>query len=401
MSNASPLINVRSRKRKRRLGGGGADGTELPETEQSLVQLRRPVQSAFCASPSKQRICVPLQVTPVFLEIGEFSAAIMNVWDLSRRVLMASLLVWSVTMTAVVILSGVTVLLFLYRKSGAPQAGGGATPGEKATSATLVATEQHASSTLPANKTPPETFWPRTKAVDLEDRDSDSGRRARRRSSSLKPQRPAAPGRVRGHLPHVPNSRFPRGSRLNALSPAGPRQVFDGMFHLNLIFRRDDQLHVHWTLNLGANADGRQVQPAAWIAHGNGPHRDAGWRRFREPGGHVDVGVLQRSSDTWSSHNCFMRTSSCRFYLRLHRDHVTQPFRAPARFAAGRRNPENAAPSVPAVYEGAVPDAAKLAQLLLSFDPEHRMLMSFFKWKLFYNGRRGRAEERAAFLCQA
>lgn len=324
----------------------------------------------------------------------------MYVWDLSHRVLMASLMVWSVTMTAVVVLSGLMVLLFRYSKSGAPQTGGGATHGKTANSTTLVAREQHANSTVAANKNMPETsFWPGIKTVDLKDCDSDSSRRAHRRSPSMKPQRPAARVRVPNDL--VPDSRFHRDTRFNVLLPAGERQIFDGIFHLNLIYRRDNELHIHWKLNLRPNTDGHQLEPVAWIANGNDLHRESGRRCFREPRKHIDVGILQRSSNMWTSHNCFMRTSSCQFYLRLRRDYITEPFRAPARFMARRRNSEHVAPSMSLVHTGAVPDAAKLAEFLLSLDTEHKILMSFFKWKLFYNGRRGQTEEKAAFLCQA
>lgn len=376
-----------------------------------LNNLQRKRKATFssadlCSSVSvarlPNRICVQLQVIRSFFEIGEFSVAIMHVLDLSHRVLMASLMVWSVTMTVVVILSGLMVLLFLYSKSGAPQTGGGATYGETTNSTTLVAREQHANSTVAANKNTPETsFWPRIKALDLEDCDSDSSRRARRRSSSMKPQRPAAHGRVHDDLLNFPNSRFPRDTRFNVLLPAGERQTFDGIFHLNLIYRKDNELHVHWKLNLRPNTNGHQMEPVAWIADGNDLHRESSRRCFREPRKHTNVGILQRSSNMWTSQNCFMRTSSCQFYLRLHRDYVTEPFRAPARFMARRRNSENVAPSVPLVHTGAMPDAARLAEFLLSLDTEHKILMSFFKWKLFYNGRRGQTEEKAAFLCQA
>lgn len=319
--------------------------------------------------------------------------AITHVLDLSGRALMASLMVWSVPMTVVVILTGLMVLLFLYSRSGAPQTGGGATPGQTADSR-----EQHANSTVAANQNTPETWLrPRLETLDLKDCDSDSGRRAHPGPSSTEPQRPTAHRSVRDHLLTSPSSRVHGETRLNALLPAAQRRIFEGVFHLNLIYRRDNELHVHWKLNLRANPDGRQVAPVAWVAD---LHRESGRRYFGEPRRRVDVGVLQRSSNMWSSRSCFMRTSSCQFYLRLHRDDVTQPLRAPARFTARRRNPENAAPSVPSVHTRALPDAAKLAQFLLSLDAEHRILMSFFKWKLFYNGRRGRAEEKVGFLCQ-
>lgn len=321
--------------------------------------------------------------------------ALTHVLDPSHRVLMASLMVWSVTMTVVVILTGLMVLLFLYSKSGAPPTGGGATPGETANSTSVV--EQHATSTVAANKHTPETSLRPRITLDLKDCDSDSGRRARRGSSSTEPQRPEAPRSV-PDLPNFPDSRCLRETRFKALLPAGERQIFDGMFHLNLIYRGDDELHVHWKLNLRPNPDGRQTEPVAWVADLRGK---SGRRCFREPRKHVDVGVLQRSSHMWSSQNCFMRTSSCQFHLRLHRDYITEPFRAPARFTARRRNSENVAPSVPSLHTGALPDAAKLAEFLLSLDAEHRILMSVFKWKLFYNGRRGRTEEKVALLCQA
>ncbi|XP_056877331.1 uncharacterized protein LOC130518607 isoform X1 [Takifugu flavidus] len=306
---------------------------------------------------------------------------------------MASLMVWSVTMTVVVALTG--LMLFLYSKSGAPKTGGGATPGETANATALVAREQRANSTVAANQNTPETsFRPRIKTLDLKDCDSDSSGRAHCGSSSTEPQGPAAHRRVHDDLLTFPPSRFPRDARFNALLPAGQRQMFEGIFHLNLTYRRDNELHVHWKLNLRPNPDGPQMEPVAWI-------RESGRRCFREPRKRIDVGVLQRSSNMWAGQNCFMRTSSCQFYLRLHRDCVTEPFRGARVLAGARRNSGNVAPFVPSVYTGAVPDAAKLAEFLLSLDPEHRILMSFFKWKLFYNGRRGRAEERVAFLCQA
>lgn len=339
------------------------------------------------------RVPVQLQVTRSLAEMSEFIVVIMCVLDLSGRVLMASLLVWSVTMSVVVILTGLTALLFLYRKSGAPQTGGGATPGETANSTTLVAREQHANSTLAANNNTPETWCgPRIQTLDLKGCDSDGSGRAHRGSSPPTAQRAAAHRRVHDLLAS-PASRFPRDTRFNALPPAGGRQIFGGIFHLNLIYRRDNELHVRWRLNLRANTDGGPMAPVMWI--GKNLHGESGRRK------HLDVGVLQRSSNMWASQNCFMRTSSCQFYLGLHGDYVTQPFRAPARFMARRRNSENVAPSVPVAHTGALPDAAKLAEFLLSLDAEHKILMSSFKWKLFYKGRRGRTEEKVEFLCQA
>lgn len=298
--------------------------------------------------------------------------------NLSRRFIMVSVLIWNVTMTLVVILTGLVVLLFLYRKSGPPQTGRGVQPGERATSITLVAREQRANSTVTDDKNKlVKLFRPGIKKLDFKDCDSYLAG-----SSSTELQRPATHTRPHDDLLNFPNSRFHRDIRFNALSPAGVRHIsgFYGVFHLNLISRRDNELHVHWKLKLRTNTEGHKMEPlACWMAGSSELHADSSRRYFREPGKHMNVGILQRSSDMWRSQSCFMRTSSCQFYLCLHRDDVTAPLRVPPpRFmAAARRNSENVAPSMP--------DAAKLVDFLLSLDANYKVFMSFFKWRQFYN----------------
>lgn len=305
--------------------------------------------------------------------------------NLSRRFIMVSVLMWSVTMTLVVILTGLVALLFLYRMSGPPQTGGGVQPGETATSITLVAGEQRANPTVTDDKN---KLVKLLEKLDLKDCDSYLAG-----SSSTELQRPAAHTRAHDDLLNFPKSRFHRDIRFNTLSPAGVRHIsgFYGVFHLNWICRRDNELHVHWKLKLRTNTEGHKTEPlACWTAGSSDLHAQSGRRYFREPGKHMNVGILQRSSDTWRSQSCFVRTSSCRFYLCLHRDDVTAP---PPRFmAAARRNSENVAPSMP--------DAAKLADFLLSLDANYKVFMSFFKWRQFYNARRRRSEEEAEFLLQ-
>lgn len=311
----------------------------------------------------------------------------MHFFNLSRRVIMVSVLIWSVTMTLVVILTGLVGLLFLYRKSSPRQTGGGVRPGETANSITLVTRERRANSTVTEDKNKRvKLFLPGIEKLDL--KGCLAG------SSSTELQRPAAHTRAHDDLLNFPKSRFQRDIRFKTLSPAGVRHIsgFYGVFHLNLIYRRDNELHVHWKLKLRTNTEGHKMEPlACWMASSSDLHAESGQRYFREPGKHVNVGILQRSSSMWRSQSCFMRTSSCQFYLCLHRDDVTAP---PPTFttAAARRNSENVAPSVP--------DAAKLADFLLSLDANYKVFMSFFKWRQFYNARRRRSEEEAAFLLQ-
>lgn len=326
---------------------------------------------------------------------------------------MGSVLIWSVTMTVISILSGLMLLLFRYRKSGPPQKRDAVTgqevqPEETVTSNSLVAREEEASSTVTHKKNKREKLvWSGMKTFDLKDCDSstdtDGVRRADPGSALSKPQRPAAHRAVHDGPCHLPNSRFHRDILFNVGFPAGVQQIsgFHGLFHLSLIYRRDTELRVRWKLTLKTNTNGHQMQPlACGMIDSKDLHAESALRCFREPRKHISVDILQSSSDVLRSQDYFMRTSSCRFYLSLHRDYITEPFRAPsARFMlTARRNSENAAPSVPFIH---LPDAARLAEFLLSLDAEYKSFMSFFKWRQFYNARRRLTEEKEEFLCQS
>lgn len=323
---------------------------------------------------------------------------------------MASILIWSVT-TMLIVLLIVLLLLLLYRKSGPPQNRGAGTgqdlqPEETA----LVAREEHRSTRTDGQTELEKPVWTGMDECDLMDRDSpsdtDSPCRADPGSSLTKPQRPAAHRGVHNGPSHLPNSRFLRDIPFTVALPAGLSQISGcrGLFHLSLIYRRDAELRVHWKLTLQTNTNGHKMEPpACGIADSRDLHADSGLRSFREPRKRVRVGILQSSSDVLRSQNYFMRTSSCRFYLSLHRDYVTEPFCAPsARFmVTARRNFENAAPSAPVIPMRDLPDAARLAEFLLSLDAEYKSFMSFFKWKQFYNGRRRLTEVKEEFLCQS
>lgn len=314
---------------------------------------------------------------------------------------MASVLIWSVTMTLIVLLTGLVLLLFLYRKTGPPQKRGAVTgqglrPEEKASSN---------GSTVPDSKNELESLlWPGIEKFDLKDCDSsadaDSVLRADPGSSLAKPQRRAAHRAVHGGPFNLPHPRFHREIPINVGFPAGVHQIsgFHGLFHLRLIYRNDAELRVDWKLTLKTNTNGHKMEAAAcWLADGKDLHAESGLRCFREPRKHVSVGILQSSSDVLRSEKYLMRSSSCRFYLSLHRDYVPAP---PARFmGTARRNSEDVAPPGPLIRTRDLPDAARLAEFLLSLDTDYKSFMSFFKWRQFYNARRRLPKEKEEFLC--
>lgn len=319
-------------------------------------------------------------------------------------------------MTLMVLLTGLLLLLLLSRRSGPPQSCGAGTgqdlqPEETDKSDGLVAREDRSSTGTGSQSRLEKLVWTRIRKCDLKDCDSSSDSssdpdRADPGSSLTKPQRPAAHRGLHNGPSRLPNSRFLRDIRFNVGFPAGLSQISgcQGLFHLNLIYRRDEELRVHWKLTLHTNTNGHKMDPlACGTADSRDLHAGPGLRSFREPRKHVSVGILQSSSDVLRSPNCFMRTSSCRFYLSLHRDYVTEPFRAPsARFMlTARRNSENVAPSAPVSPMSDLPDAARLAEFLLSLDADYKSFMSFFKWKQFYNGRRRPTEEKEGFLYQS
>lgn len=321
---------------------------------------------------------------------------------------MGSVLIWSVTVTVMVLLAGLVLLLFLYRRSGRPQKRGAVTgqavqPEETGNSNRLVTREEPAGPTVTHNQSRLEKLvWPGMKKFDLEDcgpcTEAESVARAHPESTLAKPRR-----RHRAHRDvhdgpfTLPNSRFPRDIPFNRGLSA-----FHGLFHLSLIYRRDTELRVHWKLTLKTNTNGRKTEPlACWLGGSKDLNAESALRCFREPGKHVKVGILQSSSDVLRAQNYFMRSSSCRFYLSLHRDYATEPFRAPSArsMLAARRNSENVAPSVPFFHPRGLPDAARLAEFLLSLDTDYKSFMSFLKWQQFYNGRRRLTEEKQEFLC--
>lgn len=323
---------------------------------------------------------------------------------------MASILIWSVTMMLIVLLTGL-LLLLLYRKSGPPQNRGAGTGQDLQPEKTaLVAREEHSSTRSDSQSNLVKLVWTGMDECDLKDCDSpsdtDSPCRADPGSSLTKPQRPAAHRGVHNGPFHLPNSRFLRDIPFTVALPAGVSQISGcrGLFQLSLIYRGDAELRVHWKLTLLTNTNGHKMEPLArGIADSRDLHAESGLRSFREPRKHVRVAILQSSSDVLRNQNHFMRTSSCRFYLSVHRDYVTEPFCAPsARFmVTARRNSENVAPSAAVSPMRDLPDAATLAEFLLSLDADYKSFMSFFKWKQFYNGRRRLTEEKQEFLCQS
>lgn len=240
---------------------------------------------------------------------------------------------------------------------------------------------------------------------------AESACRAHPGSSPSKPQRPAALRAVHGGTVALPNPTFHRDVPVSVpvSVPSFPadlhlRPGFHGLFQARLIYGRDSDLRVLWKLTLKTNTNGHKLDPpACWVVDGKDLQAESSVRCFREPRRLASVAVLQSSSDVLSSHNYFMRSSSCRFYLSLHRDHVSEPFRAPpARLAlAARRNSGSGAPAVPSVHTGDLPDAARLAEFLLSLDTDYKSFMSLFKWRQFYKARRGLREKKEEFLSQS
>lgn len=307
---------------------------------------------------------------------------------------MGSVWIWSLTMAVVVILSGLVLLLFLYRRSGPPGTRAAASgqweqPEEPASSNS--STVADIENKLEKLAQPGLKMWDVKECVSSSDTDSvleaDPG------APLATPQRPAAPRAVHHGPVHLPPSRFQLALPADVHQPPG----FHGLFHLRLIYRRDAELQVHWKLTLKTNSNGQQTEPlACWMVDS----KDSGLRRFREARKHASVGILQSSSDVLRSENYFMRTSSCRFYLSLHGDYVTEASRAPpARFlVTARRNPETVAPSLAFIHRRDLPDAARLAEFLLGLDSDYKRFMSFFKWRQFYNARRRLTEEKQEFL---
>lgn len=320
---------------------------------------------------------------------------------------MDSLLMWSVSVTGLVLLSGLLVQFFLFGRPG-PRRGCGAAAGPGGPADPNARAEEpdgqqsHSSVSDNENRLG-EQICPGAKDLKARDSPSDAahGRPADHGSSPAEPPRAAAGGVVRYNFHNLPGSRFPRDVRFRAGVPGGLQVPgFQGLFTLSLIYRRDMELHVQWRLDLETSVDGHHVEPW-WVAYRGAPRADPGRRRFRGPGQGLEVGVLQRSSQVLSTHDYLMRSSSCRFYLSP-RDGETRPFPAPpARLmlTAGR-NSGNAAPSVPFRRRRDLPHAADLAEVLLSLDAEYQIFMSLFKWRQFYHGRRRLPEEEAALVCR-
>lgn len=321
---------------------------------------------------------------------------------LSCRVTVSSVLIWSVTMIAIVLLTGLVLLLFLYKKSG-PAQKDAAGAGEGPPQTPAVAREEAASSTATTHKDKlEELVRPEMETFDLKGCDSDSVALAHPGPPAAEAQRAGAPRAAPGGPFKLPHCRFPRDIPFQVGFPAGAHQVsgFHGLFRLNLIYRSDSELRLHWKLTLETGKNGHKLEVLGCrVAEVNELLAESGLRGIREPRKHVRVGILQRSAEVLRSQNCLMISSSCRFYLSLHRHQVTQPFRAPAtRFThTARPDLENGAPSVALGRD--LPDAARLAEFLLSLDADYRYLMSFLKWRQIYNTRRKRTEEKRELLC--
>lgn len=344
------------------------------------------------------------------------------------------------TVKVLLLLAGLTVLFLSYYKSVLPlkchpppargvwlakQANlhNMSVPGEQAQSHTMIEQRNKPVMLL--------WFWPENKRFDLHDCKAlfniDSCQITDNRSLYSRAEGVLVFHRaICDDLSNLPTSRtrFQRWIWFNMDSPTDTRRIagIDGLFNLTLSYRRDSDISVHWKLTFKMNTDGDFVLPKkerllCWIVDSNELHTNSGERNtyYRELAKHVKVDIFHSSSDALKGENYFLTISSCKFYLSfensVHRDYITETFNGP--LAAGtvpivlgppRRNYENFAPGTSFIHVNDFPDAATLADFLLSLERDNKAYMKFFEWQKFYTARRHPTEEKHKFanaICQA
>ncbi|XP_059206395.1 4-galactosyl-N-acetylglucosaminide 3-alpha-L-fucosyltransferase 9-like [Centropristis striata] len=227
------------------------------------------------------------------------------------------------------------------------------------------------------------------------------------------------------NLPTSPRARFQRWIWFNMDSPTNTRRIsgIKGLFNLTLSYRKDADIHVRWRLALKKNTDEDFVLPRkerllCWIVDSADLDTKSTERfsYYRELVKHIEVDVFNSSSVEFSQGvNYFLTISSCKFYLSfedsLHRDYITETFNGP--LVAGtvpivlgppRRNYEDFAPGASFIHVNDFPDAATLAEFLLTLDKDNRAYMRYFNWRRFFTARRHLTEENREFahaICQA
>lgn len=337
------------------------------------------------------------------------------------------------TMTVILILAGLTVLFLMYYRSVPspkchPPPAHGLRLAKQANShnASVAREQAHSPEVIVQEKKPLMLlwFWPENKRFDLQDCNTlfniDSCVITDNRSLYSRAQGVLVFHRaIHDDLSNLPTSRtrFQRWIWFNMDSPTNTRRKADieGLFNLTLSYRRDADIHVRWKLTFKKNTDGDFVLPKkerllCWIVDSNDLHTKSGERYtyYRELVKHIKVDIFHSSSDVLKGENYFLTISSCKFYLSfedsIHRDYITETFNGP--LAAGtvpivlgppRKNYENFAPGTSFIHVNDFPDAATLAEFLLSLERDNKAYMRFFKWRQFYTARRHLTEEKQEF----
>lgn len=291
---------------------------------------------------------------------------------------------------------------------------------------TSVVREQQTSPVVTEKKKKPEKLsWPENNRSDLQDCKThfniDSyqltdNRRLFSKAQDVLEYRRA----IRDDLSSLPTSRarFQRWIRVNTDSPLNTRGIpgIQGVFNLTLSCSRDADIRVRWKLTLKTNADVKFVQPkqerlVCGIVDSN-ILRSKSSTFYRDLKKHMMVDIFHRSSHVVMGENYFLTIRRCKFYLSPeNRDYITEMFNGhsaansvPIVLGPPSRNYENFAPATSFIHPNDFPNAAKLADFLLSLDTDYKAYMSFFKWRQFYSAKRHLPEENHQFaraICQA
>lgn len=333
------------------------------------------------------------------------------------------------TVTATLVLAGIIVLFLMYYKSF---------PSPKchpppAKSGRLIMLAKSPSKSV-VTKQPQQTdkplmllwFWPENKKFDFQDCKTlfniDSCQLTDDRSLYSRADGVLVFHRaIQDDLSNLPTSPRPRLQRwiwFNMDPPTDTRRIagIEGLFNLTLSYRKDADIHVRWRLTLKKKTDEEFVLPKkerllCWIGDGEEVHTKSNERYnyYRELVKHIKVDVFPKGEDY------FLTISSCKFHLSfensIHTDYITETFNGP--LAVGtvpivlgppRRNYEDFAPGSSFIHVSDFPDAATLAEFLLTLDKDNEAYMRYFNWRRFYTARRHVTEENREFvhaICQA
>ncbi|XP_075881265.1 4-galactosyl-N-acetylglucosaminide 3-alpha-L-fucosyltransferase 9-like [Nelusetta ayraudi] len=231
---------------------------------------------------------------------------------------------------------------------------------------------------------------------------------------------------ISGDLSNIPKTRprFQRWIWLNMDSPSRTRRVegLKSLFNLTVTYRKDSDIHVRWKVAVRRATDGPFQFPlkkrtVCWVLDSENLESNGSksYSFFTELAKHIEVDLLNKSSEELQGDGYFSVIASCKFYLSfensVHTDYITETFTRP--LAAGtvpvvwgppRRNYEKFAPGTSFIHVKDFPDAAGLPKFLQNLDSDLEAYMKYFEWWKFYTLRRPLTDERYTYartICQA